>query len=100
MKIQDNQLSGLTGAGVGGAERARGAEALHQPGTGRSDQRTADGDRVQISSLSDALRAATEDTPERLAQVEQLHEAVHSGTYETDSRLVSQRLIEEALGGL
>ena len=72
MKIHDSQLAGLTGAGVGGAERSRAAEGATQTGTERTEQRTPDGDRVQLSLLSNALRSESEDTPERVQKVQEL----------------------------
>ena len=102
MKIPDN-LNGINGAGIGGAERARGAEQTQQPGSGRTAERRGDADEVQLSGLSRAVRLTTEDTPERLEKVQQLHDAVQSGQYQPDSQEVSNKLIDEALksrGGL
>ena len=100
MKIQDGHLSGLNGPGVGGAERARQTEAADGTGPARSELHSPDGDRVQLSILSNALRADVEDTPERLERVNQLREAYQNGTYQSDSGLISKRLIDEASGGL
>ena len=99
MKIHDSQLAGLTGAGVGGAERSRAAEGATQTGTERTEQRTPDGDRVQLSLLSNALRSESEDTPERVQKVQELREAYQSGAYQGDAAVVSKRLVDEALGG-
>ena len=98
MKIHNDQLAGLTGAGISGAERSRAAEAAQTSG-GRTEQRTADGDRVQLSLLSNALRAESEDTPERLEKVQMLRQAYQSGNYQPDSAVVAKNLIDEALGG-
>ena len=108
MKIHHDQLAGLTGAGqtgagqkgagVGGAERSRAAEAL-QAGVERTEQRTPDGDRVQLSVLSNALRAESEDTPERLEKVQRLKDAYQAGRYEPDPTVVAKNLVDEALGG-
>ena len=101
MKIHNNQLDGLNGSGLQntGASAARGVNAANQQGTARSEQRTPDGDRIQLSRLSDTLRADSEDTPQRLAKVQQLKEAYESGTYQGDAAVVSSRLVDEALGG-
>lgn len=98
MKIHNDQLAGLTGAGLSGAERSRAAEAVQTSG-GRTEQRTADGDRVQLSLLSNALRVESEDTPERLEKVQMLRQAYQSGNYQPDSAVVAKNLIDEALGG-
>jgi anti-sigma28 factor (negative regulator of flagellin synthesis) len=99
VKIHDSQLSGLTGLGVGGADRTRGAEGVTPSGPSRTEQKTPDGDRVQLSLLSNVLRLESEDTPERLAKVQELRDAYRSGTYRGDAEVVSKRLIDEALGG-
>ncbi|MBL8173768.1 MAG: flagellar biosynthesis anti-sigma factor FlgM [Bryobacterales bacterium] len=99
MKIHNDQLTGLTGAGLSGAERSRATESTPQTGSGRTEQRTADGDRVQLSLLSNSLRAESEDTPERLEKVQALREAYQSGAYQGDSAVVAERLVDEALGG-
>ncbi len=99
MKIHDSQLNGLTGLGVGGADRSRGAEGVTQSGPSRTEQKTPDGDRIQLSLLSNALRVESEETPERLTKVQELREAYQSGSYQGDAEVVSKRLIDEALGG-
>ena len=104
MKIHDNHLTslggaGLQGTGAAGTDRTRGVDGANQNGGQRTEQRTPDGDRVQLSRLSDTLRADSEDTPERLEKVRQLKEAYQSGQYKGDSAVVSQRLVDEALGG-
>jgi len=98
VKINIDQSAGLTGAGISGAERSRAAEAAQTSG-GRTEQRTPDGDRVQLSLLSNALRADSEDTPERLQKVQELRESYRSGNYQQDSAAIAKNLIEEALGG-
>jgi len=98
VKINIDQSAGLTGAGISGAERSRAAEAAKTSG-GRTEQRTPDGDRVQLSLLSNALHAEREDTPERLEKVQQLRETYRSGNYQPDSAVVAKNLVDEALGG-
>jgi anti-sigma28 factor (negative regulator of flagellin synthesis) len=99
MRINDNNsMSGLTGTGVGGPDRTRGTEGVQSSLGGRIEQRSQDGDRVQLSGLSSALRTETEDTPERLEKVAQLRTAIQSGAYHPDPRAVGSRIIDDALG--
>jgi flagellar biosynthesis anti-sigma factor FlgM len=101
MRINDANLNGLNGAGgastTTGAGRAGQVERTDSNSTGRVDQKTADGDRIQLSGLSQALRVETEDTPERLSKVDQLREAVQGGTYRPDAAEVGKKIIDDAL---
>ena len=99
MRINDNNsLQGLTGTGVGGPDRTR--ETGAQSGSGnRIEQRSQDGDRVQLSGLSHALRTETEDTPERLEKVAQLRADIQSGKYQPDPVQIGSKIIDDALGG-
>ncbi|MCS7026872.1 MAG: flagellar biosynthesis anti-sigma factor FlgM [Bryobacteraceae bacterium] len=54
-------------------------------------------DQVQLSNLSRELRLLSEETAERIEQVEQLRAAYRSGTYQPDITEVSRRIIDEAL---
>jgi flagellar biosynthesis anti-sigma factor FlgM len=100
MRINDNNsLHGLTGTGVNGPDRARGADNVQSGSGGRIEQRSQDGDRVQLSGLSHALRTETEDTPERLEKVAQLRAAVQSGQYLPDPVKVGSKIIDDALKG-
>jgi len=99
MRINDNNsLTGLTGAGVGGPDRTRGTEQVQSSPGGRTEQRSQDGDRVQLSGLSHALRAETEDTPERLEKAAQLKAAIQAGEYQPDPTEVASKIIDDALG--
>jgi anti-sigma28 factor (negative regulator of flagellin synthesis) len=60
---------------------------------------TAATDQVQLSNLSHALRAETEDTPERLAYLEELSRQVARGDYQPDSGAVAKKMVDELLGG-
>ncbi|MCC6390020.1 MAG: flagellar biosynthesis anti-sigma factor FlgM [Bryobacterales bacterium] len=104
MKIPENQLPGLGSAGLGGAsgaggaDRTRGVDSSTLSSTRREEHTSPDGDRVQLSGLSQALQAASEDSPERLAKVEQLRQAVQSGTYQPDPKAVGQSILNDAIG--
>ncbi|MCZ2152186.1 MAG: flagellar biosynthesis anti-sigma factor FlgM [Bryobacterales bacterium] len=101
MKIPENQLPGLGGAGLGGAsgaggaDRTRGVDSLSS--TGREEHTSPDGDRVQLSGLSQALQTASEDSPGRMAKVEQLRQAVQSGKYHPDPKEVGQSILNDAI---
>jgi flagellar biosynthesis anti-sigma factor FlgM len=101
MRVNDQNLQGLGGAGaagLGSTNRTGSSEAVSSGGaTRRTEQTTNDGDRIQLSGLSQALQVELEDTPERLAKVDQLREAVQSGTYQPNSAEVSKKLIDESL---
>lgn len=101
MRIDDSSLRGAGGGQVGGPDRGRGAEGTKGvDGSGsrpRIDQKTADGDRIQLSSLSQSIRVETEDTPERTQKVSELKAAVRSGNYQPDLAEVSKSVVEDAL---
>lgn len=105
MKINDQNLHGLGGAGgaggvapqTGGVHRSGAVQNPYANATGRSES-TPDGDRVQLSNLSQGLRVEIEDTPERLERVAQLRDQVRTGAYQPDAADVSRKLIDEALG--
>jgi anti-sigma28 factor (negative regulator of flagellin synthesis) len=54
-------------------------------------------DQIDLSGLSQALSAASSDSPEQLAKVEKLAELYASGRYAVDSKEVSRRVVEDAL---
>lgn len=101
MKIPDNQLPGLGGAGLGGTSGTGGADRarpVDSPSSARREEHTSpDGDRVQLSGLSQALQLSSEDSPERVARVEQLRQAVQSGAYQPDPKAVGQSILNDAL---
>mgnify|MGYP001489253156 CR=1 FL=1 len=101
MRINDAHLGGLGQTGgasnTSGAGRSGQIERTDASSTGRVDQQTSDGDRIQLSGLSQALRVETENTPERAARVEQLRQAVQSGTYQVDAAQVSHKIVDDAL---
>lgn len=102
MRINDQNLQGLGGtgaSGLGSTNRAGGTEGVNGSRSGgRTESTSSDGDRVQLSGLSQALRTEIEDTPERVEKVARLQEAVQSGTYQADAGVVGSKLIDEALG--
>lgn len=101
MKIQDSNLTGLGGAG--GAGRANGPNTADAVGHGRGKQggsrteKSEDGDSIQLSSLSQELRAEESDSPDRLARIDQLRSDVLSGRYQPDSLQVSKAIVKDAV---
>jgi flagellar biosynthesis anti-sigma factor FlgM len=92
MKINDANVGG-TGAAqaanaVGGA-----AAAKAQPKAGAANTST---DEVQLSSLSEQIRAQNSNSPERAAHLEKLSAAIDAGTYRVDSTEISRNIIDES----
>ena len=52
-------------------------------------------DRVQISSLSAALRDLQVEDPDRTAKVDAIAKAVESGGYGVDASALSRKIVEE-----
>src|SRR5450432_1215209 len=97
MKIdqQNIQQSG----GAGGAKQTTGAEQV-KGGKGASSSRSAyglGGDSVELSSLSEAVRAYTTSSPERSQSLAQIGRDLQRGTYQIDSLAVSRGLVTDAL---
>jgi flagellar biosynthesis anti-sigma factor FlgM len=92
MKINDANVGG-TGAApaanaVGGA-----AAAKAQPKVGAGNAST---DEVQLSNLSEQIRAEDSSSPERAAHLEKLSSAVDAGTYRVDATAISRKIIDDS----
>jgi flagellar biosynthesis anti-sigma factor FlgM len=100
MKIPDANLNGLSNSGLGGASGAKALESVTQRGSGPGSGRRTDGstDEVQLSGLSQQLRAADQESPERLAKLEQVRTDVQSGQYQADPQTIAQSVVKNALG--
>jgi anti-sigma28 factor (negative regulator of flagellin synthesis) len=105
MRIHDPNVSGLGGAGgAGGAGRSNGPQGAEGVGRSRGgvaparSERSEDGDRIQLSGLSQELSAAEFDSPERLDRIDELRAAVRSGQYQPDAASVSKAIVADALG--
>ena len=97
MKIvqQNIQQSG----GTGGAQQTGGPQQV-KGGQGASSSKSAYGlgsDSVELSSLSEAVRAYTSASPERSQALAQIAQDVQKGTYQVDAAAVSRGLITDAL---
>ena len=64
------------------------------------EQKTASGDRAQLTSLSAFIAAAQSNSPERLARMSRLTAAVSNGGYHVDAGLLSNRIIEDSFGAI
>jgi anti-sigma28 factor (negative regulator of flagellin synthesis) len=97
MKIdqQNTQQSG----GASGAQQTAGAQQV-KGGRGTSSSRSAyglGGDSVELSSLSEAVRAYSTESPDRSLALSQIGRDVHKGSYQVDSLSVSRGVIADAL---
>ena len=97
MKIdqQNIQQSG----GAGGAQQTGGAQQV-KGGRGASSSKSAYGlgsDSVELSSLSEAVRAYTTESPERSQGISQIGRDLQKGNYQIDSLAVSRGVIADAL---
>ena len=99
MKINDTNLPGLNGAQAKAAEKTRQTTEIDGLSQERTEQRTADGDRVQLSGLSQVLRSDGEESPERLDRINQLKQAYDSGQYQPDAATVSRSVVDATLKG-
>ena len=103
MRIDDNNLSGLSPSATGGSQNVR---AANEEGTTAAKPRklgTRD-DQVQLSSVADRVSAGNlrTDQPvsaERSARIEQLTKLVQSGQYHPDPEKVADSMIGDMLSG-
>ena len=96
MKIDQQNLQ--QSGGAGGAQQAGGAQKVGSGG-GTSSSRSAYGlgnDSVELSSLSEAVRAYTTESPERALALAQLGRDVESGKYQVDAAAVGRSVIADA----
>jgi flagellar biosynthesis anti-sigma factor FlgM len=53
-------------------------------------------DEVQLSNLSEQIRAEDSSSPERMAHLQKLSAAIEAGTYRVDATAVSRKIIDES----
>jgi len=85
MKVQNANLSPLSGTDEAGRKQARRAN---------SDPV---GDDIHLSELVRSLRSMAADSPERQERLEQIARAFASGTYEVDAEATAARIIDDSL---
>jgi flagellar biosynthesis anti-sigma factor FlgM len=97
------QAAGQTQAAEA-AKAEKAAETGKAAGAGKAKAAAAGagygGDQVQLSNLSEALRAQNEDTPERVAYLEKLSRQVAGGEYKPDAEQIAKRMVDDLLGGI
>jgi flagellar biosynthesis anti-sigma factor FlgM len=103
MRIDDNNLSGISSSAAGASQKARAANhdtsATAKPGEVGTSQ-----DEVRLSSVADRVSAGSLgiDQPvsaERSARIEQLTKLVQSGQYNPDPEKVADSMIQDMLPG-
>lgn len=99
MKINDPSLGALGTNGAGGAkgpERSQEITGRAQPNQVRERSKI-EKDGVELSALSQGLRATEAESPERQARIDQLRKDVAAGRYQPDAAEVSRKIVEESL---
>jgi anti-sigma28 factor (negative regulator of flagellin synthesis) len=96
MKINDANVGGLGSSGVGKTAEAEHAARGRQGRT--EDARSGSTDRVQLSKLSESVRASDSASPERTARLQALTDSVQAGRYRVDSTELSKSIIKDATG--
>jgi hypothetical protein len=94
MKISDSNLNAVTTSAQQAAQTAAAAGAGRAGKTGKADGRN---DHVQLSNLSNALKALLSGGPERDALISQLTASYQAGTYAVNAGAVSHSLVSDAL---
>jgi flagellar biosynthesis anti-sigma factor FlgM len=85
MKVQNANLSPLSGTDGAGRKQAR--RASSDPA----------GDDIHLSELVRSLRSMAADSPERQERLEQIARAFASGTYQVDAEATAARIIDDSL---
>jgi flagellar biosynthesis anti-sigma factor FlgM len=103
MRIDDNNLSGLSPSAVGGSQNVRAANEEGSTAAKPGKLGTRD-DQVQLSSVADRvsagnLRPDQSVSAERSARIEQLTKLVQSGQYHPDPEKVADSMIGDMLSG-
>ena len=97
MRINDSNQQPVSNQPVRGKEPNRVESGYQKVREGGSDAASGATDTFTLSSLSTAINAQTEGSPERAAKLERLTKEVDAGRYKPDSAAVSKKLVEDAL---
>jgi|tagenome__1003787_1003787.scaffolds.fasta_scaffold15105764_1 anti-sigma28 factor (negative regulator of flagellin synthesis) len=97
MKINDANIAGLASNGIGKPQEAEQGARVRQNRTG--DGASSSTDQVQLSNLSETLRASESESPERAAHVERLSAEVQAGRYQVDSAVLSKNIVQDSITG-
>ncbi|MEO8128411.1 MAG: flagellar biosynthesis anti-sigma factor FlgM [Bryobacteraceae bacterium] len=95
MKINDTNVGGLGSQGIGKALETEQGERTRQSRTG--DRSSSSADKVQLSNLSETLRASDSESPERAAHLARVASAVQGGHYHVDSTVLSKSIVQDAI---
>ena len=79
----------FSGGGQGASKNSDGKSGLLWP-TSAANTST---DEVQLSNLSEQIRAQNSNSPERAAHLEKLSAAIDAGTYRVDSTEISRNIM-------
>ncbi len=94
MKINDANVAGLGSQGIAKTQDAEQAARVRQSKIGEQSSST---DKVQLSNLSETLRASEGESPERAAHLERLSADVQAGRYHVDSAALSKSIIQDSI---
>ena len=97
MKINDANVAGLGSQGIGKAQEAEHGAGVRQSRIGDGSSTSAD--KVQLSNLSETLRASESESPERAAHLERLSADVQAGRYHVDSAKLSKSIVQDSIKG-
>ena len=95
MKINDSNVAGLGSQGIGKAQETEQGARVRQGRTG--DGASSSTDQVQLSNLSETLRASESESPERAAHLERLSADVQAGRYHVDSAKLSKSIVQDSI---
>jgi len=93
MKIHDQDTAGIAGSGIGRTDAVQSSSGRK----GSAPAGGAQGDRVQISDLAQAIRNLTTESDERAAHLDRLSADYAAGRYKVDAGELSRKLIEDAV---
>ncbi len=97
MKINDANIAGLGSQGIAKTQEAEQGARVRQSRIG--DGSSSSADKVQLSNLSETLRASDSESPERAAHLERLSADVQAGRYRVDSAELSKSIIQDSIKG-
>ncbi len=97
MKINDSNIAGLGSQGIGKSQETEQGGRIRQGRTAEAGPSSTD--QVQLSNLSESLRASETESPERAAHLERLSAEVQAGRYHVDSAEVSKNIVDDSILG-
>jgi anti-sigma28 factor (negative regulator of flagellin synthesis) len=96
MKINDANVGGLGSSGIQKTQEAEHSAKGRQ--LKPAEAQSGSTDRVQLSQLSESVRASDSGSPERAARLQALTDSVQAGRYHVDSTVLSKNIIKDAGG--